>query len=259
MRFSLRLSFCLLALVAAPAFGFVHIHHLKPRLPVSPEQPVVNFFWNGAAPSLKNKDEVLDGMFADATDAQLMEALLVEAMRIWTNVETSYIELEVTLDANVEVDDDDETFAIVVEEQASKTIAAAALPSFISQDPDPSPREKDEHIIHDCDIIISSASVSAKSLLRTLVHELGHCLGLGHPHSNYLSIMSYASLNNEAKLGLDDEAGVSFLYPSPGLSQDVNYLTSCGTLGTSSMARGAWILLLPLGFVGWRVLRLVRR
>ncbi len=220
-----------------PAWGFVHIHQLKPHLDVSPAQPLISFFWNGAAPKLDAKDGVFDGAFSEASDRDLMELLLKEAVRIWTDVPTAYIEMEIVEKADVELDPDDETFSIVVEKQKSVAVAAASLPSFLSQDPDPSDVEKNPHLIHDCDISVSDSTVEAKSLLHTLVHELGHCLGLGHPHSTYQSIMSYATFDQSAHLYLDDEAGVTFLYPEPSESQEVKSIT-CGRVGGGDAAGG---------------------
>ncbi len=242
----------LVALVSSPASAFVHISQLKPRLPVSPENPSVTFFWNGDAPNLTEKEEVLDGSFANSSDQDLMAALLTLAMNTWTNVPTSYIILNQQEDASAQVDENDETFSIVVEAQDSQAVAAAALPSFITNDPDPTALERDPHVIHDCDISVSNSSVSAKSLLRTLVHELGHCLGLGHPHSSYRSIMSYSSLDDSASLALDDKAGVSFLYPEPGESEDVRYLTTCGVVGGQGSTAAGLCFGLPLFLLGLR-------
>ncbi|WP_141733596.1 matrixin family metalloprotease [Oligoflexus tunisiensis] len=240
-----------LALFSQPAFSFVHISQLKPRLPVSPQNPTLTFVWNGDAPELTEKGEVLDGNFADSSDQDLMAALLTTAMNTWTNVPTAYIILILDQNNAAHIDEHDETFSIVVESQESEAVAAAALPSFITTDPDPSDTENNTHIIHDCDISVSSSSVSAKSLLRTLVHELGHCLGLGHPHSSYRSIMSYSTLDESASLALDDKAGVSFLYPEPGQSEDVQYLTTCGVVGGGAGGAGLW-LAVPLLVIGWR-------
>jgi hypothetical protein len=248
MRYEILL---LLGLGSTPALAFVHISQLKPRLPISPESPSVTFLWNGDAPELTEKEKVLDGAFADSSDQDLMAALLTRAMNTWSNVPTAYVILNMEQDASARVDENDETFSIVVEEQDSHAVAAAALPSFMTSDPDPTALENDPKVIHDCDISISNSSVSAKSLLRTLVHELGHCLGIGHPHSSYRSIMSYSSLDESANLALDDKAAVSFLYPEPGESEDVRYLTSCGVVGGKNSAAGLW-LGLPLLLIGWR-------
>ncbi|MDQ3232472.1 MAG: matrixin family metalloprotease [Pseudobdellovibrionaceae bacterium] len=236
---------------STPALSFVHISQLKPRLPVSPDQPTVTFLWNGDAPNLTEKEDVLDGSFADSSDQDLMAALLTTAMNTWNNVPTAYVVLNSQQNHAAHIDENDEIFAIVVEEQDSQAVAAAALPSFMTSDPEATDSEKNPHIIHDCDISVSSSSVSAKGLLRTLVHELGHCLGLGHPHSSYRSLMSYSSLDESANLALDDKAGVSFLYPEPGESEDVQYLTTCGAVGGQGKGAALWFVF-PLLLIGWR-------
>ncbi len=249
MRSSQALAL-ILAIGSARAEAFVHISQIKPHLNVSPENPSITFYWNGDAPDLSEKEQVLDGTFADASNSDLMAALLAKAVNTWSSVPTTYLKLKVAMDASANLDENDEVFSIVVEAQDSKAVAAAALPSFISNDPDPSDLERNPHIIHDCDISVSDSSVSAKSLLRTLVHELGHCLGLGHPHSSYRSIMSYSSLDDSADLALDDKAGVSFLYPAPGESQKVQYLTTCGVAsGAEASGIGGFCLLLPGLFI----------
>jgi hypothetical protein len=248
MRYKTLLA---LYFVSSPALAFVHISQLKPRLPVNPSSPTVTFLWNGDAPELTEKEDVLDGSFADSSDQDLMAALLTRAMNTWNSVPTAYVVLNLQQDASAHIDENDETFSIVVEAQDSEAVAAAALPSFMTRDPDPTALESDPHVIHDCDISVSNSSVSAKSLLRTLVHELGHCLGLGHPHSSYRSIMSYSSLDDSANLALDDKAGVSFLYPEPSESEDVRYLTSCGVVSGHPGASGFWWAL-PLFIIGGR-------
>ncbi|RYZ57408.1 MAG: matrixin family metalloprotease [Proteobacteria bacterium] len=232
-------------------FAFVHISAVKPHLPVSPEHPNIIFQWNGDAPSLSKKSEVFDGAYAESSDNELMEALLQEAVNKWNNVESAYLNFEVVVNPGVVKSDEDEIYAIVVESQDSFSVAAAALPVFAAKGDSPSGNKKSGRIIYDCDISVSSSGVDAQELLRTLVHEIGHCVGLGHPHSNYHSIMSYSNMSSSAELGLDDKAGISFLYPEPGVSQDVKYLTTCGTLAGLG-GQGYWILLLPLGLLGFR-------
>jgi hypothetical protein len=233
------------ALFASNAWAFVHINVVKPHLPVSPDNPTIRFQWNGEAPTLSNKREILDGAYALASDSALMEALLQEAMGKWNSVETSYLNFEFDVNGAAVIDAEDEVYAIVVEKQESKAVAAAALPNFSSKDKGDSPNKRSGRIIFDCDISISSSKVSAKSLLNTITHELGHCVGLGHPHSNYHSIMSYANIGEHAELGLDDKAGITFLYPEPGESQKVRYMTTCGSLGaTGADVPGAALLLL---------------
>lgn len=50
------------------------------------------------------------------------------------------------------------------------------------------------------------------SFVRTLTHELGHCLGLDHAHETQHAIMSYHT--NAHRLRSDDIMGLSYLYPT---------------------------------------------
>ena len=53
------------------------------------------------------------------------------------------------------------------------------------------------------------------SFQATLLHEMGHCLGLAHPQNTELAIMSYNSSGfNQKKLKIDDKMGLTYLYPA---------------------------------------------
>lgn len=63
--------------------------------------------------------------------------------------------------------------------------------------------------------IAAPLSIDWESLGKTTLHEMGHCLGLGHSVVAE-SIMSYRLDVNTFSLALDDEAAVSRLYPADG-------------------------------------------
>ncbi len=63
-----------------------------------------------------------------------------------------------------------------------------------------------------CEIKVGKKTVvKAKRLLRTLTHEIGHCLGLDHSFDTRHAIMSYFS--DSYRLQSDDKAGITYLYP----------------------------------------------
>ena len=93
-------------------------------------------------------------------------------------------------------------------------------------------------------------------MLVIITHEIGHCLGFGHSHTNWNSIMSYAWLSgSNGKLGLDDMAGLIFLYPDPNYGSDVKETVACGTIGNKTGAGIPFLLILPLLLAGIALVR----
>lgn len=76
--------------------------------------------------------------------------------------------------------------------------------------------EVDEGTPKHCSIhIAADASTDLYYLSKTTLHELGHCLGLGHSLVP-VSIMSYKLDQNSFALGMDDKAAIARLYPFDG-------------------------------------------
>lgn len=83
------------------------------------------------------------------------------------------------------------------------------------------------------------------SIAKTVLHELGHCAGLGHtlvPEA----IMSYSLDKNSFALDLDDEAAVSRLYPADGSTPKLPPGCATGApMGKGSVPLSALILAIP--------------
>lgn len=236
--------------------SFVLLGKHKSKLPVSPEAPEAEFVYdpNGEVPSLSNKDAVFEGVYANMTDKELIPILLQTAMDQWNAVRGSYLRLVlVASETSISRSESDQVNMIVSEKNANASTAAFATPQ---QNPD----NPDE--LYDCDISISLNSVSAASFLETVTHELGHCVGLGHPHNNYGAIMSYSRGGSSYRLGADDNAGAIFLYPDPTYGdENPKELIGCGNIGEgrrSSVFFTVVILMLPLAAMAYRFRRFLR-
>jgi hypothetical protein len=220
--------------------GFVLLSNQKAILPVSPDSPTRIFAWDGKAPEIDAKEGYKGGQYQDLDDSAFMERLLADAMSIWNAVPGAYVTLQVTSNpTDAKLDKNDDIFSIVTDSSSNATTAAYAKP--YSKDESP-------NIISDCDISIADRSTKAKDLAYTITHELGHCLGLGHAHTNYGALMGYSRENRSLTLGADDIAGVVYLYPDPAYTTSKPKELICGVIGSKPAAgeQGLFLLLFPI-------------
>lgn len=76
--------------------------------------------------------------------------------------------------------------------------------------------EYDDIVPLHCSIfVVIDEYVTHSSMEKTILHELGHCLGLGHTLIPQ-AIMSYRLEENSYALDVDDRAAVTHLYPVDG-------------------------------------------
>lgn len=224
------------SLIASPASAFVLLSATEEAiLDVSPTAPTIAFTLSAEHPPLEEKGKYKGGAHADLSDADLWPILVQDAMDKWNEIRGAYIELQINPTGEAAFDAEDKVHSIVVGGQGV-TSAALANPQM------------ENGIIVDCDIKVGTKSVEANSLFYTLVHELGHCLGLGHNHSNYTSIMSYSRDARTPNLGADDIAGAIYLYPDPNVSDaESKEMIGCGVLQNknSNHTYAWWLVLLP--------------
>ncbi len=229
-------------LLTAEAQAYVFLSGpAEAKLDASPDRPVVQFSVSGEVPSISGKSSFLGGKYADLDDEAFWHALINEAIAPWNNISTAYITLEINPDAEAKVDGKDMVHSIVVD---SVNLTSAAFAS---------PKIKDD-TIEDCDITVGKKRTKAESLAYVMMHEIGHCLGLGHNHSNYDSVMGYSRDNDKLRLAIDDRAGITYLYPNPDLAKPRETL-GCAVIDHTSSSKSAnalWLCLMaPLAFAAF--------
>jgi hypothetical protein len=85
-----------------------------------------------------------------------------------------------------------------------------------------------------CEIALSSSiKSSANAFIKTVTHEIGHCLGLDHTQETIYSVMSYFSDVRAPRLQIDDMMALVYLYPT-----DPKYSKETSTLGLSCTPKG---------------------
>ncbi len=225
--------------------GFVLLGKDAAKLQATPESPNITFHWSsdGKAPQLSEKDKYKDGTYVNYSDADLTPILIQEAMDQWNNVRGSYLRLQMQTEAgDLTIDKEDKVNNMVVKHAGNASMAAYAAPQV----------ENGATEISDCDIVINDNKVTVLNFLETVTHELGHCVGLGHPHTHYGAIMSYSRSGKSYRLSADDKAGAVYLYPDPayGSGSEQN-LVACGSIrGKNAGPTGGpwlyWALSLPV-------------
>lgn len=158
--------------------------------------------------------------------------LVEQAARIWSSVETSAVKLRAY------TDEDENKKSMISIHLAPKIDGSSFSSGYAIFDEYDGTRP-----LHCSIYVLVDASFSSRSIAKTILHEMGHCLGLGHsliPEA----IMSYQLHKNSFALDLDDKAALSRLYPLEG--KRARLPPGCAILQKRRPA-------LSRGFLGWLV------
>jgi hypothetical protein len=216
----------LLLLFTSEAQAFVLLSGpIEARLPVNEGNPRITFELSTDPPPITDKDEFMGGAYSDLSDSDFWLTLVQLAVAPWNAVADAYVELDFTLSDTATIAAEDGIFSIAAG-ATNLTTGAYADPRLT------------DSIIVDCDITVSKRGNNARFMAYTLMHELGHCLGLGHNHGDYSAVMGYARTDLGLHLGLDDEAGLVYLYPLSSVGKPKE-LAGCGIVGGKT--KGSWV------------------
>lgn len=208
------------------ADAFVFLGPAKPRLMPDDGQTQV-FHLTPVAPSFIDKDTFEDGFYSEQSDSEIFALLVERSMRVWNEIPDLGIQLGIADEYEGKIDPEDNLFSIGV---GKISTVASGLAFPVSDKKDPS-------TLRDCDVQVSTDIDSIPSFIFVMIHELGHCLGLGHNHSDPLAIMGYWQPRKEVALGFDDIAGALSLYP-PKIGEQTNSFAPCGSLVHTQFKRG---------------------
>ncbi|MCX6124918.1 MAG: matrixin family metalloprotease [Proteobacteria bacterium] len=173
---------------------------------------------------------------ADQADIlPFFEQVVTDSARLWSTVPGSYLKLTRAPEGAFAQITFDFKYTQLVGESAA---GSAEFDEIDKSGP-----------IHCAVNIGGSPQIDWTTIAKTALHEMGHCLGLGHSLVQE-SIMSYALDKNKFGLTIDDEAVVTRLYPKD--ASQTKLPPGCAVLGDgpwqAPVPGFTWGALIPLIF-----------
>jgi len=165
-----------------------------------------------------------------AADVERLTVMATQAATFWSDVPTSYLQFRPA------ADDEREQVTIELVSSFDGDSFSSGYALFDDFDDEGNP-------LHCLIRITVSADTSFFAFGKTVLHELGHCVGLGHSMVP-VAIMSYSLDKNTFALSADDEAGVSRLYPADGTEPTLPL--GCAISKGSKRSTPPLYLLIPL-------------
>jgi hypothetical protein len=151
--------------------------------------------------SRDNPNVYYEVVSADSELQVYLQDIADESAAIWSSVDGSLLRLQPFDESNAA------RISIYYDNSITGGATAAGYSIFDSVD-DGVPKHCSIHIaVND--------GVDAEGLSKTTLHELGHCVGLGHSLMPE-SIMSYSLDRNSYALSADDRAAMARIYPESG-------------------------------------------
>ena len=161
------------------------------RQNVSADSPRVYFHISGDVPAFKSKEKFLDGKYAGLDDKGFFKAIVQDSLQRWTDVEDAYIELALAAEEGPGANEEDKINNISFASGSWSDAGSAMVKTGET--------EEDSRYIIDCDISLDS-DTNPETLAFTVLHDIGHCMGLLHPHYSTKSVMSYATISKKFEL-----------------------------------------------------------
>jgi hypothetical protein len=188
----------------------------------------VEFHHSISGPQIEDIYTFEDGIYANYPPELLWQTLVKRSLDLWNNVPNINLKLKQKIvSEDIQANDEDGIFSISINKDFPFSVAAQARPRF----------KDSSKAIRDCDIELGTNYSSIRSILFSLSHEIGHCIGLGHNHADSSSLMSYSNIGREFRLGLDDMAGALFLYPNENNNQKPQNYIPCGKIQSIHQVR----------------------